>query len=593
MQELAAAIEPVTGSLPPRSSKAVKNTPSAAGGKNPQPDAAASRVSATHSAPGITADNQAQQGIVSPKAESVRKRLPSPAVMTIFFLVLIAELAVGIYTAHWYGYMSGDAMSRVANAFYVIHSKTPSLANIGFVWNPLPSFLELVPLLFYPLWPALATSGLAGVIVTSLFAALCAGQLVWAGQRFGLPAWPSVLLTLAYALNPYIFYYGISGLSETIFIYFLQMCVVQFLIWLKEERISAIVVMAFALALAFWTRYEAVPFGIVLALAVIPAVFGFQRLRGRPVREKLDQAGATWVTLLAPAVYSGMLWIFLNYIIMGNPLYFLRSAYSNLGQATLIKSAAKFEGLAGNVWSVLSFIGERVIYFCIPLAAILIIRLLSRRLFHWETLFLLAAALSIPALQFVLLMDGNSAGWIRYYMYPLPIAACWLPYELSRIKRPVLGALLGIAALLATMPVLWQVMNDRVLASDEYNVLHKDSLYYEQAANRHMAAYIAGNLPGEIILSDSFTSFSVIMKSGNPEQFLMTSDAEFSQAVKAPLDYNVEYIIVQNPVKVIAAGLDQIAQAYPGIYEQGTGWTELVQEIDGYWKLYRVKDNPQ
>ena len=40
-----------------------------------------------------------------------------------------------------------DAMSRVANGYYVLFSRDPHLAAIGFVWNPLPS-LAAIPLLF-------------------------------------------------------------------------------------------------------------------------------------------------------------------------------------------------------------------------------------------------------------------------------------------------------------------------------------------------------------------------------------------------------------------------------------------------------------
>src|SRR5690349_4617983 len=39
-----------------------------------------------------------------------------------------------------------DSLSRTANAFYVLFSRDPHLAAVGFVWNPLPSLIQL-PLL--------------------------------------------------------------------------------------------------------------------------------------------------------------------------------------------------------------------------------------------------------------------------------------------------------------------------------------------------------------------------------------------------------------------------------------------------------------
>jgi hypothetical protein len=118
-----------------------------------------------------------------------------------FFMVILAlELAFGYYLAVIYGFMSGDASSRVANAFYVLYSREPSLANIGFIWNPLPSILQLFVLVFYPLFPALAADGLAAVIVSSLFAALTAALILKAGLQFGINKWLSLVFALLHLL---------------------------------------------------------------------------------------------------------------------------------------------------------------------------------------------------------------------------------------------------------------------------------------------------------------------------------------------------------------------------------------------------------
>src|SRR5690606_38477074 len=103
------------------------------------------------------------------------------------------------------GYVHTDAMSRVANAFYVLYSKDPHLGAIGFIWTPLPSIAALFFLLFYPLFPPLASSGLAGICMSSLFAGLTAVLLLQAGDRFELPRWLSTLLAILFAFNPFMF----------------------------------------------------------------------------------------------------------------------------------------------------------------------------------------------------------------------------------------------------------------------------------------------------------------------------------------------------------------------------------------------------
>src|SRR5690348_959004 len=52
---------------------------------------------------------------------------------------------VGAYLVFVEHVIVGDAAARVAQAWYVIGSRDPHLAAIGFVWNPLPS-VAAIPL---------------------------------------------------------------------------------------------------------------------------------------------------------------------------------------------------------------------------------------------------------------------------------------------------------------------------------------------------------------------------------------------------------------------------------------------------------------
>src|SRR6202050_1846458 len=56
---------------------------------------------------------------------------------------------------------NGDAVARMANGFYVLYSRDPHLAAIGFLWNPLQSVLDIVPLLFKDLWPCVDWNDMA------------------------------------------------------------------------------------------------------------------------------------------------------------------------------------------------------------------------------------------------------------------------------------------------------------------------------------------------------------------------------------------------------------------------------------------------
>ena len=78
---------------------------------------------------------------------------------------------VGAYIVLGRHIVAGDAAARVAQAWYVIASRDPHLAAIGFVWNPLPSLLEIPLVALRGLWPALTQYMFAGTIVSAVFMA--------------------------------------------------------------------------------------------------------------------------------------------------------------------------------------------------------------------------------------------------------------------------------------------------------------------------------------------------------------------------------------------------------------------------------------
>jgi len=509
------------------------------------------------------------------------------SIFAIFIIIFLLELAVGYYLTAIYGFMSGDASSRVANAFYVLYSREPSLANIGFIWNPLPSLMQLVLLVFYPLYPGLASEGVAAVIISSLFAALTAAMIVKAGFQFGINKWLSMVFAVLYAFNPYIFYYGANGLTEVIFIYFINIAVIQLLLWMRKDGAGPLVVAAIALALAFWTRYETVFFGAALALTVLLWIL---QQKTESMRDRLRQAEGTWTLLLTPVVFSGLLWIFFNYTIMGDGFYFLTDSYGNLGQAELLKNDERFASMVNNPVLTLQFVVNRLWYFCIPLLIIFAIRLVERRFFRWDTLMLFILAVSIPSMQVILLLKGGTAAWIRYYMYAFPIAVIWIPYEISRMKFKKTGATLLIAGMIASAGAMGLMMNDPTVASDEYEAFRQNKLYAEQEAGKAATRYINEQLPDSMILTDSFSSFRIIMGSKTPRNFVITSDDDFEDSLLAPAEHHIDYILVPNPQAVLS--LDGVNQEYPTLYEQGAEWVQLEQEFDGYWKLYKVLDDP-
>lgn len=522
--------------------------------------------------------------------------------MCIFFIVWGIEFAAGYYVSHIIGYVHTDAMSRVANAFYVLYSKDPHLGAIGFIWTPLPSFVELIFLLFYPLFPALASSGLAGIFMSSLFASCTAVLMIQAGDRFRLPRWSSTAISLLFILNPFMFLFGMNGLSDAPFIFFTMYAIVHVTYWLKNPYISHLVKVGFSLALAFWTRYEAVPFGMVLGLVLILVMIDQSKKRlsmehTLKINKKVYyHIESTLIVTWLPVIFSGLLWIFLNWIIMGNPLYFLNSEYSNVEQSSMLATDPKFMELIGHPWNSLVYVIDKMSYFSIPLFTVIVLKLINRR---WqvseiiELIGLTCLVCSIAALQYLLLLQGNSYGWFRYFMYTFPIAVAWLPYEISKARPKMKPINIGIVfvSLILSQIVLGTALMDPEVAPDENKILHAHQYANLQDVDREVASYLDEQLKDAWILMDSYTAFYVILNSNNPKRYVITSDYNYQDALRDPDAHGIDFILTPKPNPSSALSAEN--RLYPRFYEQGTEWTELYKEFGeqhgGLWKLYRVK----
>lgn len=513
-----------------------------------------------------------------------------------YAVVLGLELSFGYYLAHIEGYMHDDAISRVANAFYVLYSRDPHLGALGFVWSPMPSLLAMAPLMFWHIAPGMVSSGLAAVIITAVFSAGAVTLLYGSLRKVNIPAPFAVMAAAAYGLNPFIFVYGANGMSESVFTLFLVWIVVALTEWMRLRNVGSLVQLGGALSLSFWVRYESIALAVAVAVVIVlhstaPAKLAAASSRTLHARYG-PKTSATLLIVLTPVIASILIWLILNYSIVGDPLYFFQSGYSNL--AFVEQSSAEMEELSGNAWAVAQYVGRKMLFFSIPLMALVFIRLLSGQLRTRDTVSLLLLACCIPLLQAVMLYEQISFGWLRYFVYPLIVAAAWLPHEWTVLKKQPLAksfaAVLCVALLLSSF--VWRDMNNPAFAREEYDVLHPEQS--NNVSARKLAGTIADWLDryegiserhGELVLTDSTNAFFILMQSRNPKQFIITNDRNFNEALIAPSHYGVQYFLVS--VKE-GSVFQAIHAQYPDLFDGGYAWAELIQDFEGRWRLYRV-----
>ena len=112
---------------------------------------------------------------------------------------------------------------------------------------------------------------------------------------------------------------------------------------------------------------------------------------------------------------------------------------------------------------------------------------------------------------------------------------------------------------------------------------------------RQIAADLdARALPPGSVLLDDFLGFPIPLNSGNPKQFVITSDRDFKAVLADPAASGIEYVLVPSPTDL--GRLDAVNRQYPALYAGGMANASLVQEyldLGGFstWRLYHL--NPE
>lgn len=515
---------------------------------------------------------------------------------TAAFLVLAAVL-VFRYRVYF-----GDALSRAYIAASVVLADPPSLANLGFIWSPLPSLMQIPFVLF----PPLLTNGFTPNIPTALFAAgslLVLNELLrpWVPElRYRLP------LLLTYQAHPMILLYAINGMSEQLLIFFTLACMLlmqEVLLreWTFRSYLKATAT-GFLAAGAFLTRYEGLVLGIVLAMAVAIAPV---LLRQWKIPTEIE---AALLSYSVPFVYAVFMWFFFNWTIMGNPIHFMVGPGSNREQATVLLAsnpfiASLFHDLRGSV----TYVGLLMAY-TFPAAYLAGIALLARlSIFRDAYAFVLLILLvSVPAFQVALHFQGQSFGYLRFHIYAIPVsvvALAYLSYSLRRRLPPALTMPLVLLLLIASAATnAWALFREdyeRFLEPRIVELITLTETGAEEtvaarvdlptfAGQRAIAATIRDLPRSGRILTDERYSDHIVVFSGQFRRFLTSRDPAYRSAIRDPAGAGVDYILISE----LPFGVSTLNDERPQLFEQGANDLRLVADwpagTAAHWRLYEV-----
>jgi hypothetical protein len=540
-------------------------------------------------------------------------------------------LAAAVLLDLVYNSLPSDAVSRMANGFYVLYSGDPHLAAIGFVWNPLTSLADIVPLLFKGWWPALASHDMAGSLVTVCAMTGTVHQLRASLYEWGVSRSHRLALTALFALSPMTIFYAANGMSEALYMFCLVATTRYVCRWVRHDDLKALVYGAIALSLGYLARNETI--GAALLLSVV--VFGVSRSRTQgPNRARLLGALTDVTIAVGPFATALAGWATASYVITKQPF---RQFQTN----AVIVHASGFT--AGSLTTRL----VHEITALEALAPIVPIALIAGAVFAWrrrDAQFLVPIAVLGGGLGFSLVsyFDGLLLPWLRFYILVIPLCFLVVGYLLSppvkqtlptridparrtgiratpsadvpadRARRPravVVGAL-GLVAIVA-MAVSWPtsaraMLNPNIGTGYESQnlgfIFHRHLSAQDRAAKDAFAAvqaidrYVTSlHLPNGSILVDNDVGCvpQILTSIPNDKVFVIPNDRDFQQVLADPLTFRTRYLLVSGGTR----NLDSVRAAFPDLGMPG-GVTKLTHVIAAQGEcptlsLYQVTGHPR
>ena len=520
--------------------------------------------------------------------------------------------AVGYLLVIRYDLLDGDAASRVANAGYVLMSRDPHLSAMGFVWNPLPSAVEIPILLFERWWPELRTRGLAGVIQSALF--MAGAALIVRGitlDRGVGSGWRRVTVA-AFALQPMIIVYGASGMSEAAFLLCVLWCARYLMRWSDGRSVVDLAVAGIALGVGYTARYEMVP--AALGATMVVAVLAGRRAAAGTRRSSVVAAVAI---ILFPIALAASIWALTGWVINHELFAIVSSQYGNENQ---VAGALRRGDVVHDSPTALMVISARLLgmqpFVVIAAAGALAYAALARK-----PAALVPVSTFGPVLVFAAWgqYSATTFGLFRYFLLAIPLVICvalalWTPCGspgpawavTTRAGR--LGAATLCASIIIGFPVtVHAAQNDRIgnqqLRFVVNSLRHPESFpaqeqRYRQglATDRLLADYFdRQRLPAGSVLMDSFAAWGIWLNSADTKQFNVTSDYDFKAALNRPWEFGVTYLVVSNPASTDA---DAINIRYPTLWNDGAGFSKLVLTVmngasdDDRFRIFQVTGAP-
>lgn len=515
----------------------------------------------------------------APTRQTTRSRR-SRSTVTVFLTACVAYLVAAWQLAIEHHAIVFDAMARTANASYVISSRDPHLAAVGFVWNPLPSFATLPFLALSPWFPALRTQAFAGNIVSAIFMAGSVAVIWQILRELRIAAAAAIALTVLYAIHPIILEYGANGASEATLVFFLALSCLGLMRWLNRRDLNSLLLLGTALAFGYLSRQEFLAAGGASLLLIL--VCTYRDTRGRAHHRRwtaLTEAAVAGLPFaLAVACWAGSAFMIVGTATSYLDVNALQVNASRSGIATVV-------GGTDALHRVGFFLGELLLLE--PLWSVIVLAALA---VTWRrrdprVLAPLVTFGAVAGAQGVLFGAGSTFGWMRFAItvVPLTIVCTGLllqprcqqtsrartPRRVSGVPTAVLTTLAILAAVVAIPSAVGGMTTQRFGREEAASVHLLPGYGWAPTGASYIRPHALDGFAGIAryfdrqhlqegsVLTDDTTTFPLILASKRPRQFIIPSDYDFERSVADPAVFRVKYLLLSN------GQTDALRSSYP------------------------------
>ncbi|HEX8996582.1 MAG TPA: glycosyltransferase family 39 protein, partial [Ktedonobacterales bacterium] len=229
------------------------------------------------------------------------------------------------YSAHGDILAYEDAVSHMMIARRVLFSPTPGLGQLGTVWPPFNHILMLPFVWIEPLY----RSGLAGALPSMACYVIATLYLFRSAKLLFSSVAAGWVAAAIFALNPNTLYLQSTPMSELVLLGMIVLGLFHLFRWVETERVMDLVICAAAFAAGTLVRYDA---WALAAVELLVIAFIAWRRHGA-------QAAEAMVWLYSMLAFAGCVaWVLYNWVLFGDPLYFLDGPYSAKYQEDIIKA---------------------------------------------------------------------------------------------------------------------------------------------------------------------------------------------------------------------------------------------------------------